>query len=113
MVATAVIAKEAVIVTHNVRDFSPEVLGRYGLAKVRPDAFCLGLLAGHGTQVLAGIRDAPGEPQEDADVASPVHRPSRRRPAGRAQVSSRIGITLPGDLRRVHPGDGLESDQQG
>jgi hypothetical protein len=32
------------------------VLSRYGLAKVRPDAFCVGLLAGHETQVLAGIR---------------------------------------------------------
>jgi PIN domain len=56
VVATAVIAEAAVIVTHNIRDFSPEVLGRYGLARVRPGAFCVGLLAGHETQVLAGIR---------------------------------------------------------
>jgi hypothetical protein len=56
VVATAVIAKEAVIVTHNIRDFSPEVLSRYGVAKVRPGAFCVVLLAGHETQVLAGIR---------------------------------------------------------
>jgi hypothetical protein len=56
VVATAVNAKEAVIVTHNIRDFSPEVLSRYGLTKIRPDAFCVGLLAGHETQVLAGIR---------------------------------------------------------
>jgi hypothetical protein len=82
VVATAVIAKAAVIVTHNVKDFSPGVLSRYGLAKVRPDAFCPGLLARHETQVLAGIRDAPGRPQRDADVASPVHRPSRRGPIG-------------------------------
>ena len=112
------------VVTHNIKDFSPQVLSRYGLAKVRPDAFCVGLLASHETRVLAGIRDAPGQPQEDADVASPVHRPSRRRPTGRAQVGSRIGITRPGDMRRVHhrqhdpgrwrahPGDGLESDRR-
>ena len=56
VVASAVIAKAAVIVTHNIRDFAPEVLNRYGLAKVRPDAFCVGLLAGHETRVLAGIR---------------------------------------------------------
>jgi predicted nucleic acid-binding protein len=56
VVATAVIAKAAVIVTHNIRDFSPAVLDRYGLAKVRPNAFCVGLLASHETQVLAGIR---------------------------------------------------------
>jgi hypothetical protein len=55
----------------------------------------------------------------DADVARSVHRPSPRRPAGRAQVGSRIGITRPGDIRRIHrrqhdpgrwrahPGDGL------
>jgi hypothetical protein len=54
-VATAVIAKAAVIVTHNIKDFSPEVLNRYGVAIVRPDAFCPGLLASHETQVLAGI----------------------------------------------------------
>src|ERR1019366_8166052 len=96
VVATAVIAKAAVIVTHNIKDFSPEVLSRYGLAKVRPDAFCVGLLASHETRVLAGIRDAPGQPQEDADVANSVHLPSRRRPTGHAQVGSRIGITRPG-----------------
>ena len=45
VVATAVIAKVAVIVTHNIKDFAPEVRGRYGLAKVRPDAFCVGLLS--------------------------------------------------------------------
>src|SRR5258708_5424271 len=56
VVATAVVTKAAVIVTHNIKDFSPEVLGRYGLAKVRLDAFCVGLLASHATQVLAGIR---------------------------------------------------------
>lgn len=56
VVATAVIARAAVIVTHNIRDFSPEVLSHYELAKARPDAFCVGLLAGYPTQVLAGIR---------------------------------------------------------
>jgi PIN domain len=56
VVATATIARAAVIVTHNIKDFSPDVLSRYGLAKVRPDAFCVGLLTGHETEVLAGIR---------------------------------------------------------
>jgi hypothetical protein len=32
------------------------VLGHYGLAKVRPDAFCVGLLASHEMEVLAGLR---------------------------------------------------------
>ena len=45
-VATAVIAKEAVIVTHTIKDFSPEVLSRHDLAKIRPDAFCVGLQIG-------------------------------------------------------------------
>jgi hypothetical protein len=40
---------------HNMRDFLPEVLSRYGLAKVRPDAFRVGLPAGHETQVIAKI----------------------------------------------------------
>jgi predicted nucleic acid-binding protein len=56
VVATAVGAKATVIVTHNIKDFSPDVLGRYGLAKSRPDAFCVGLLAKHEAQVLIGIR---------------------------------------------------------
>ena len=55
-VATAVIAKAAVIVTYNIKDFSLEMLSRCVLAKVRPDAFCVGLLGSHETQVLAGIR---------------------------------------------------------
>jgi hypothetical protein len=44
VVATAVAAKTAVIVTHNIKDFSSEVLTRYGLTKIRPDAFCVRLL---------------------------------------------------------------------
>jgi predicted nucleic acid-binding protein len=56
VVATAVAAKAAVIVTHNIKDFSADVLARYGLTKVRPDAFCVGLLASHEEQVLTGIR---------------------------------------------------------
>lgn len=56
VVATAVDAKATVIVTHNIKDFSPEVLGLYGLVKARPDAFCVGLLASHQAQALAGIR---------------------------------------------------------
>jgi hypothetical protein len=43
-------------VTHNIKDFAPQVLSYYGLAKVRPDPFCLGLLASDETRVLAGIR---------------------------------------------------------
>ncbi len=54
--ATAVIAKATVIVTHNIKDFSPAVLSQYSLGKVRPDAFCVRLLASHEPQVLAGIR---------------------------------------------------------
>ncbi len=42
VVATAVIAKATVIVTHNVKDFAPHVLGHYGMVKVRPDPFAWG-----------------------------------------------------------------------
>ena len=56
VVATAVMAKATVIVTHNIKDFAPHVLSHYGMVKVRPDPFCVGLLASHETQVLAGIR---------------------------------------------------------
>jgi hypothetical protein len=56
VVATAVAARATVIVTHNIRDFAPQVLSCYGLSKVRPDPFCVDLLATHQEQVLAGIR---------------------------------------------------------
>ena len=56
VVAAAVTAKATVIVTHNIKDFAPQVLDRYGLSKARPDTFCMGLLASHQAQVLAGVR---------------------------------------------------------
>jgi predicted nucleic acid-binding protein len=56
VVATAVASKATVIVTHNVRDFAPKVLGHYGLSKIRPGAFCVDLLGNCQAQVLAGIR---------------------------------------------------------
>lgn len=56
VVATAVHAKADVIVTMNIKDFGPEVLRHYGLAKQRPDAFLLGLLDTRRAEVLAGAR---------------------------------------------------------
>jgi predicted nucleic acid-binding protein len=56
VVATAVAARATLIITHNIRDFSPQVLSHYGLSKVRPDPFCVDLLASHQAQVLAGLR---------------------------------------------------------
>lgn len=56
VVATAVAAKATVIVTHNIKDFAPSVLSRYGLSKIRPDPFCVDLLAANQARVLAGIR---------------------------------------------------------
>jgi hypothetical protein len=54
--ATAAAAKATVIVTHNIKDFAPQVLSRHGLSKIRPDPFCVGLLARHQGRVLTGIR---------------------------------------------------------
>jgi hypothetical protein len=56
VVATAVVAKAAVIMTHNIKDFAPQALSHYGLSKIRPDPFSVNLLASHQAQVLAGIR---------------------------------------------------------
>jgi predicted nucleic acid-binding protein len=56
VVATAVAAEATVIVTHNIKDFAPAVLSRYGMTKIRPDPFCVDLLAANQARVLAGIR---------------------------------------------------------
>jgi predicted nucleic acid-binding protein len=56
VVAIAVAAKAVVIITHNIKDFAPQVLNHYGLSKVRPDRFCVDLLASRQAQVLVGIR---------------------------------------------------------
>jgi predicted nucleic acid-binding protein len=56
VVAAAVIGKATTIVTHNIKDFGRQVLGHYGLSKVRPAPFCVGLLVTHEMQVHAGIR---------------------------------------------------------
>ncbi len=56
VVATAVAARATVIITHNIGDFAPQVLSDYGLSKVRPDPFCVDLLASHEDQALAGLR---------------------------------------------------------
>jgi len=50
VVATAIVAKLTVIGTHNIKDFTPQVLSRYGLSKIRPDPFCVALLASHQAQ---------------------------------------------------------------
>jgi predicted nucleic acid-binding protein len=56
VVATTVAAKATVIITHNIKDFAPQVLSHHGLSKVRPDRFCVDLLASRQAQVLAGLR---------------------------------------------------------
>jgi hypothetical protein len=93
------VTKEAVIVTHNIEDFLPEMLGRYGLAKGRPGAFCWGLLAGHEMQVLAGIR---------------VHRANLRTtpmsPTDTSTISPKTGWACPGWLSHwYHSAAGLIS----
>ena len=57
MVATAVKARASTIVTHNIKDFAPAVIQHYGLAKIRPDAFCVDLLANRQAEVPAGLRE--------------------------------------------------------
>ncbi len=57
VVATAVTAKASTIVTDNIKDFAPVVMQHYGLGKVRPDTFCLELLANRQAEVLAGLRE--------------------------------------------------------
>ena len=39
VVATAVIGKTAATVAYKIGDFSPVVISRYGVSKVRPDVF--------------------------------------------------------------------------
>ncbi len=56
VVATAVVAKATIIVTHNIRDFAPGVLSHSGLSKIRPNFFCVDLLESHQAAVLAGLR---------------------------------------------------------
>ncbi|MCQ9156834.1 PIN domain-containing protein [Acidomonas methanolica] len=56
VVATAALAEADFIVTHNIKDFAPDVLARHGLVKIRPDAFCADLLRHGEAQVLVGIR---------------------------------------------------------
>jgi hypothetical protein len=56
VIATSVAATASFIDTHNIKDFAAPVLSHYKLAKMRPDPFCLSLLATHPARVLAGIR---------------------------------------------------------
>lgn len=124
VVATAVTAKESVVVTHNISDFSP----RCSAVMAWPKSGLTPSARGYSPAMRrrSSLEYAcTGQPQEDADVANPVHRPSRRRPAGHARVGSRIGVTRPGAMRRVHhwqydpgrwwahPGDDLECDRRG
>jgi hypothetical protein len=69
VVAAAVKGKASLIVTHNIKDFSPQVLSHYHLSKIRPDSFCVDLLV---------IKNA-----NDSDA---VCRLPRGRQAGYAQV---------------------------
>ena len=57
VVATAVAAKAGLIVTHNIRDFDPAILKPFGgLRRIKPDPFCVELLADRQDQALAGLR---------------------------------------------------------
>jgi hypothetical protein len=107
-VATAVIARTTVIVTHNIGDFPPEVLGRYGLAKVWTDGFCVGLPADHETQVLGGICTpranlgrTPMSPAKYIDHlgedrwACPGWRSYWHHSTGRYEAGTSLSITIP------------------
>jgi hypothetical protein len=52
----AIRAKADVIVTHNIKDFAGSALIEFNLSKVRPDNFCVQLLATQTERVLNGIR---------------------------------------------------------
>jgi hypothetical protein len=74
IVATAVKARAALIVTHNIKDFAQSVLKYYHLSKIRPDPFCVDLLENRQSEVVAGIRAhrlslkrTPMSPQEYLD----------------------------------------------
>ncbi len=56
VIATAIRAKADVIVTHNIKDFAGSALMEFNLSKVRPDNFCVQLLATQTERVLNGIR---------------------------------------------------------
>jgi PIN domain len=56
VVAVAVKGKASLIVTHNIKDFSAQVLSHYHISKVRPDPFCVDLLATRQIQVIEGAR---------------------------------------------------------
>jgi predicted nucleic acid-binding protein len=55
IVATAIRAKADVIVTHNIKDFASSALVEFNLSKVRPDNFCVQLLAAQTEKVLKGV----------------------------------------------------------
>jgi len=56
VIATAVAAEAAIIVTENIPDFPQHVLDRYGLRKACPDDFCAELYEADPKAFLAGAR---------------------------------------------------------
>ncbi len=56
VIATAVQAQAATIVTHNISDFHHKVLAEYGLVKRRPDTFLVELMSTHQAQVITGVK---------------------------------------------------------
>lgn len=57
VISTAIDGNAQVIVTFNIKDFSPSVLAAYQLQKQKPDNFLLSLLAANQSKVLAGVKD--------------------------------------------------------
>lgn len=56
VVATAVKARAALIVTHNIKGFAQPVPDYRHLSKIRPDPFCLDLLENRQSEAVAGIQ---------------------------------------------------------
>jgi predicted nucleic acid-binding protein len=65
VIATAIAAEATIIVTDNVQDFADEILDRYDMRAMTPDAFCRELYRTRRDEFLAGVR---------------AHRESMRRP---------------------------------
>jgi predicted nucleic acid-binding protein len=65
VLAVAIHAGAAMIVTFNGRDFPESAVGPYGIGIVTPDQFVLGLLAGDSQTVLATIRRQHSELQRN------------------------------------------------
>jgi hypothetical protein len=57
VVAAAIRAQAKIIITHNLRDFPPEILRPYDIVAQHPDVFLAALGSGAPLEVLAAVRE--------------------------------------------------------